>query len=187
MDNEFRSLMHRVHGGSEEAARELVQKYGDAIRRAVRRALHRALRPRFDSLDFVQNVWKSFFRERDKLDRFEKPQELAAFLISVARNKIRIESRRQTADKCDARREEDFGGTHESDVDHLLDQGPAPTEVVMARDEWDRVLQGQPAVYRRIVELRLQGYTYQEIGEDLHLHKGIVLRILQRLLRRIPK
>ena len=76
MDDEFRSLIRRVRGGSEEAAWELVREYGEAIRRAVRRALHVSLRPKFDSLDFVQIVWKSFFRART-IDRFESPQDLA--------------------------------------------------------------------------------------------------------------
>ena len=186
LDDEFCRLMCRVRGGSDEAAWELVQEYGDSIRRAVRRALHAKLRPKFDSLDFVQIVWQSFFRDRDKLDRFDCPQDLAAFLISVARNKVLMETRRLTADRCDIRREQDDDGAHVPDINKLLDRRPAATEVAEMRERWDRMLQGQPAQYRQVVQLRLQGNTYEEIGAVLHIDKGLVSRILQRLLREVP-
>ena len=57
-DDNFRSLICHVREGSEDAAWDLVEQYGEAIRRAVRRALNERLRSKFDSLDFVQLVWK---------------------------------------------------------------------------------------------------------------------------------
>ena len=186
LDDHFRTLMREVRGGSEEAAWELVQEYGEAIRRAVRRALHVNFRSKFDSLDFVQIVWKSFFRDRDKLERFDRPQDLAAFLISVARNKVHMEARRLTADRHDVRRDQLEDGAIGSDVEKLLDPQPEPIEVAIARERWERLLQGQPADYRRIVQLRLQGYSYEAIGEALHVHKGVVHRVLQQLLREVP-
>src|SRR5262249_44175004 len=57
---EFAALMQRLAGGSQEAARELYDRYGPHIRRVVRRRLIPALRPKFDSIDFEQDVWKSF-------------------------------------------------------------------------------------------------------------------------------
>ena len=60
-NDEFRALMQRLREGSDEAAWQLVEQYGEPIRRAVRRALSARLRPQFDSLDFVQLVWSSFF------------------------------------------------------------------------------------------------------------------------------
>ena len=186
MDDDFRSLMRRVRGGSEEAAWELVEEYGDAIRRAVRRALHVKLRPQFDSLDFVQIVWKSFFRARDEVERFDRPQDLAAFLIGVARNKVRIEARRLTLEKYDVRREQIGDGAHGSDLAKVPDRQPPPMEVAIAREQWERMLEGQPDHYRRLIEMRLQGHTFDEIGAAFHLTRGAVCRILKRLLGETP-
>lgn len=61
-DDDFFLLMRRIREGSEDAAWELFEKYGGYIRRAVRRALNPRLRTQFESQDFVQMVWKSFFR-----------------------------------------------------------------------------------------------------------------------------
>ena len=72
----FHDLMRRVRDGSEDAAWEFNRRYGGYIRRAVRRVLNPKLRSKFDSIDFVQLVWLSFFRMRDNADRFEKPQHL---------------------------------------------------------------------------------------------------------------
>ena len=83
-DDDFCNLMRRLGEGSQEAAWELVDRYGEDIRRTVRRVLCIKLRPKFDSLDFVQLVWNSFFRARANFDRFHRPEELAAYLAAMA-------------------------------------------------------------------------------------------------------
>lgn len=55
-DDDFFYLIGRVREGSEDAAWQLVERYGGHIRRTVRRALDPRLRSKFDSLDFVQSV-----------------------------------------------------------------------------------------------------------------------------------
>jgi RNA polymerase sigma factor (sigma-70 family) len=182
-DSDFQSLVHRVREGSEDAAWELVNQYGDSIRRAVRRALNERLRSKFDSLDFVQVVWNSLFRARDKLDRFDRPEELAAYLVTMARNKVGMEVRRRLMT-------EKYNVGHEQSLDQLCDRGssgipsrqPSPVDVAVAREQWDRLLQDQPPHYRQIIYLRLQGYTYQSIAEAVHLDECTVRRFLKRLL-----
>ena len=181
-NDHFQLLMSRIRGGSEDAAWELVGSYGEAIRRAVRRALNGRLRSKFDSLDFVQLVWNSFFRDRDTLDHFDSPEELARFLVAVAQNKVRMESRRRLrTHKYDVRREQPLDPSAERRSD-VPGRQPAPIDIAIAREQWDRLLQGQPDQYRQIVRLRLQGHTYQAIGEALHLDERTVRRFFKRLL-----
>ena len=181
LDDDFRSLIRRVRDGSEEAAWALVRQYGDAIRKAVRRALHVRLRKRFDSLDFVQIVWKSFFSAADNLDRFDRPEDLVKFLTIVARNKVNFEARRLTAERNDLRRELLSDDADLQEMGELVDPQPAPMEVAIAREQWERMLQGQPAHYRQLMQMRMQGHTYEEIGAAFHLDKGAVCRLLHRL------
>ena len=68
---EFALLMQSVREGSQEAARTLFERYGPHIRRVVRRKLHQKLRPQFDSVDFVQDVWASFFAQQGRQASFE--------------------------------------------------------------------------------------------------------------------
>ncbi|NLE38583.1 MAG: sigma-70 family RNA polymerase sigma factor [Pirellulaceae bacterium] len=181
-DDEFRELIAQVRNGSEEAAWQLVDRYGERVRRAVRRALNQHLRSKFDSLDFVQLVWSSLFRTRNQLDRFEGPNELAAFLITMARNKVGMETRRCLVSlRHNVNREvplEERTGVIRED---LTARGPLPIETAIAREQWDRMVEGQPDGYRRIIELRLRGKTQQEIAQELGVSECTVRRFLKKL------
>ena len=179
-DYDFCNLMRLVGEGSEDAAWELVTRYGEEIRRTVRRVLNVNLRPKFDSLDFVQLVWKSFFRVRNKFDRFHRPEELAAYLLTIARNKVGMETRRRLKTvKYDVRREQRFDLFHAED---MVSREPAPLDIAIAHEQWDQMLEGQPAHYSQIVNLRLQGHTCREIGKAVHVTERTVRRVLKRLL-----
>ncbi len=181
-DETFRNLIRRVREGSEEAAWDLVNQYGESIRRAVRRALNEKLRSKFDSLDFVQIVWNSFFHARGKLDRFDHPEELAAYLTTMAKNKVGMEIRRRLMT-------EKYNIQHEQSLDQLQAKGgadmpsrqAAPVDLAIAREQWDRLLQDQPQHYRQIIQLRLQGYTNQQVADALHLDERTVRRFLKKL------
>ena len=184
----FRELLQRISQGSEDAAWQLVESYGEGIRRAVRRSLHGQLRSKFDSLDFVQIVWGSFFRVRDKLDRFNRPEELAAYLATMARNKVGMEVRRRLIlQKHNVNRERPLDGTGEDAAIPIADRQPAPIDVAIARERWNRMLEGQPDRYRQVIELRLQGHTHQAIATRLSLDECTVRRFLKRLLHEVAE
>lgn len=177
---DFSVLMRRVSEGSEDAAWELVSRYGEDIRRAVRRVLNGKLRSQFDSLDFVQLVWQSFFRVRDKGDRFHRPEELAAYLIAIAQNKVGLEARRRLATKkYDVRRELPFDHIR---ADEVHCRQPEPADVAIAQERWDQMLKDQPVHYRKVIHLRLAGHTYSEIGKAVHLTTRTVCRFFKKLL-----
>ncbi|MGA2063238.1 MAG: sigma-70 family RNA polymerase sigma factor [Thermoguttaceae bacterium] len=178
---DFRSLMKQITEGSEEAAWTLVEEYGELIRRAVRRVLNKKLRSKFDSLDFVQLVWSSFFRARNRLDRFEHPEQLAAFLLTIARNKVGMEVRRRLlTEKYNLNKEYSLNAPSMIHRD-ISDPKPLPIDVAMAREQWNRLLSGQPNHYREIIKLRLQGRTYQDIAAKLAIDESTVRRFLNRL------
>jgi len=95
---EFQRLMEEVRAGCDGAMRELIDIYGRHIYRVVRHLLkrqhNRPLRIQFDSQDFYQSVWASFLSNRDNVARFQKPQELVAFLAAMTSNKIIDQLRR---------------------------------------------------------------------------------------------
>jgi RNA polymerase sigma factor (sigma-70 family) len=180
----FRDLMRRVREGSQDAAWELVDQYGESIRRAVRRVLNERLRSKFDSLDFVQIVWNSFFRADDRAVQFDRPEELAAYLVGMARNKVGMEVRhRLMTEKRNLRREQSLDQLGDNGHPDLPSPQPSPIDVAIAHEQWDRMLEGQPSHYQQIVHLRLQGHTYQSIADAVHLDECTVRRFLKKLLR----
>src|SRR5436189_1931665 len=108
-DSDIPGFLKRIAAGDQDAARELLTRYEAEVRLVVRRQLPRLLRSRFDSLDFLQSVWGSFFR-RVKTGpspaEFEDARHLVAFLARAAKNKVIDEYRRAASRKQDMHREE---------------------------------------------------------------------------------
>src|SRR6266550_6520621 len=94
-ESEIPVFLRRIQAGDDGAARELLTQYEAEVRLVVRRQLPRLLRSRFDSLDFLQSVWGSFFRRvRTGPAEFEDSRHLVAFLARAAKNKVVDEYRR---------------------------------------------------------------------------------------------
>src|SRR3989442_11144114 len=93
----FQGLIARVRAGDAEAARELVQRYEPAIRRAVRfRLADSRLARLFDSMDICQSVLASFFvRAAAGQYDLEQPEQLLGLLAAMARKKLALHARAQ--------------------------------------------------------------------------------------------
>src|SRR5215216_1500296 len=106
--DEIRGFLRRIQAGDEEAARELLARYEAEVRLVVRRQLPKLLRSQFDSLDFLQSVWGSFFRRVRSgpgLAQFEDQRHLVAFLARAAKNKVIDAYRKAGSQKQNMRRE----------------------------------------------------------------------------------
>jgi RNA polymerase sigma factor (sigma-70 family) len=181
-DDEFRILLRQVQSGSQEAIRELIERYAPHIVRAVRRKLSKAIRPKFDSIDFAQAVWASFFAAPKNLVEFDRPEELIRYLAVLARNKVVDEIRRRMqTDKYNVNREESLDDSALHFRATLAANGPSPSEVAVADELWERLLRGRPESYRRIIELRRDGNTHQEIACQLGLNERTVRRVIRRV------
>src|SRR5262245_25454950 len=133
---EFAVLMRRLRDGSEEAAWELVEHYGSSVQRVIRRSLNEQMRSKFDSIDFVQAVWFSLFKERERFNSFQTPAQLSAFLMGMARNKLAHEQRRRMqTQKHDVRREQSADSV-DQDREYLGSNSPRPSQIAQARELW---------------------------------------------------
>ena len=181
-DDGFRILLRQVQSGSHEAIRELIERYAPHILRAVRRKLSKAIRAKFDSIDFAQAVWASFFAAPEKLVEFDRPEELIRYLAALAHNKVVDEIRRRMeTDKYNVNREKSLDDSALQFRATLATHEPSPSEVAVAHELWERVLQGKPERYRRIIELRRNGNTHQQIAHQLGLNERTVRRVIRRV------
>jgi RNA polymerase sigma-70 factor (ECF subfamily) len=183
LEQEFAQLMQRLREGSEEAAQVLFERYGPHILRVVRRKLHHKLRPQFDSIDFVQDVWASFFADRSRQATFDRPEALVRFLANMACHKV-IDAFRHNvrAQKRDATRErplEQIVDTHKA---RLVAQDPTPSHVAGVNEEWEQLAKRLPARYQPMLALLRQGDTHEEIARKLGLHEKTVQRMLRRII-----
>jgi RNA polymerase sigma-70 factor (ECF subfamily) len=181
--SEFAELMQRIQAGSQDAAWELLEKYGPHVQRFVRRSLNPQMRSKFDSVDFMQVVWASFFREPERIRRLDSPQQLVGYLAAMARNKVGTEVRRgMLTGKRDLRREVSIDEPRESPHEGLTARDPTPSSVAMARERWTQLVDDQPEGVRKIVEMRFMGATFDEIAEELHIHERTARKAIQRLV-----
>jgi RNA polymerase sigma-70 factor (ECF subfamily) len=181
---ELRAFLDRIRAGDELAARELLARYEAQVRLVVRRQLPRLLRSRFDSLDFLQSVWGSFFRRlRSGPEKFEDPRYLVTFLAQVAKNKIIDQYRRAASRKMDMQREVPLyaGGLP---TQELIAHQDSASELAEANEEFGRLSDQLPADRREILGLKIEGLTNREIGERLGLSERTVRRALEDLRRR---
>jgi len=177
---EFRAALEEVRNGSPDAALRFIEEYGPHILRIARRKLDPRIQSKFDSQDFVQMVWVSFFRNPRQIRSFRDSDDLLRYLARLVRNKIYDEHRRRIISaKRNVNRERPLDPSDEPTARSDL----TPSHFAIAREAWQKLIQGKPARDQRIVHLRLRGATFVEIAQQLGMNERSVRRIMERLLQ----
>jgi RNA polymerase sigma factor (sigma-70 family) len=186
-ESEIAGFLARIQAGDEAAARELLARYEAEVRLVVRRQLPRLLRSRFDSLDFMQSVWGSFFRRVRSgpgLTEFEDSRHLVAFLARAAKNKVIDEYRRAASRKQDMHREVSLWGEG-GRARELADHHETPSQLAQAHEAFDRLRELLPEDRHKLLELKAQGLSSRDIGERLGISERTVQRVLEDLRRKV--
>src|SRR5262245_27640786 len=102
-ETSFRELLERARQRDQQAAAELVRRYGPALRVAVRARLgDRGLRRLLDSADVYQSVLADFFaRAAGGQFELDRPEQLVGLLATMARNRLINLSARHRAARRD--------------------------------------------------------------------------------------
>jgi RNA polymerase sigma-70 factor (ECF subfamily) len=182
---DIKTLLRRVIGGSPEAAERFCRDYQPTIRRVVRRRLPQRLRARYDSLDFVNDVWLSFFSKPPADAKFEDPEELTRYLAQIARNKINEVQRRARSPKEDQDREQPLNAR--PDDQPLPAADPTPSQIVGAEDEFHKMCRDRRPIDQQILQLLRQGHSYREIANALNTHEKTIWRLVRRLDPEAPR
>src|SRR5437868_259186 len=157
---DFRALVDRAKEGCPVARRELYEQYGPVVLRAVRRRLHRKMRPQFDSQDFTQDVWASFFHLEPERYEFADPDALNEFLAAMAKNKVGMQFRR----KMQGVRENLNRERYAAEVVDVGGRDPTPSQRLVADEGWAALVADLPPLMRRVLAMLRLGYTYDEVG-----------------------
>jgi RNA polymerase sigma-70 factor (ECF subfamily) len=184
--DDFRTLLDAVMARQPGAAEQFCQTYQSHILRVVRRRLLKQMRLRYDSIDFVQDVWASFFAEPPRDVHFDDPQALIGYLERMAQFKVGQRLRQQTGThKYNVFREQQIDSDGIDPDRHLRDPHPTPSQEYYAREQWERMLDGLPPQHQRIVRMLHQGMTYSEIAEQLQTTEKTIQRLVRRLEHKV--
>jgi DNA-directed RNA polymerase specialized sigma24 family protein len=182
-DDNFADLMARAKSGDAAAIRAFLSRFEWEVQMMVRARLPKKLRVRFDSMDFAQAVWQSFFSDlRNKAPDFENVQHLRAFLKGMVWNKVREQHRRLTkTEKCDLGREESlYIRRGDRDVPReVVSPDPSPSQTVQADDRLAQLTTGCAPGQVAVIRLRHQGLTIDEIAARTGFNERTVRRFIE--------
>ncbi len=179
----FEDFLRRVRAGDERAAADLVRLYEPTIRRVIRfRLTGSRLGTALDSVDVCQSVLASFFvRAASGEYDLSNPDDLVKLLVTMARNKLASQARRQQAARRDHRRNQ-AGALEE---DRLPADQPSPSQCVANKELLQEVQRRLTPQERQLVELRGQGLEWAEIAEQLGETPAALRKRLSRALDRV--
>jgi RNA polymerase sigma-70 factor (ECF subfamily) len=182
-DDEFHDLLARARAGDEGAIRDFLGRFEREVRTMVRTRLPKKLRTQFDSTDFVQAVWQSFFQDlREESREFDNIEHLRGFLSGMVRNKVHEQHRRLTrTEKYDLAREERLyvrRGHREVPRD-VVSPEPSPSQAVQANDRMAQLTAGRTPREVKVLTLRRQGLTLEEIAAQTGINERTVRRVIE--------
>jgi RNA polymerase sigma factor (sigma-70 family) len=164
-DPSFADFLQRIRGGDDRAAEELVRRFEPVLRVEIKlRMADPKLRRLLDPADICQSVLGSFFA-RAALGQFDLdgPDQLKGLLMTMARNKVAAQARKQRTLRRDTRREKAVG---DGEVD-LPTNDPSPSRLIAGREILEQFLSRLTDEERRLADLRAKGQTWIEIAAQL--------------------
>ncbi len=178
--NEFERLMERLRTGDPDAPREIFERYGKAIQRVVHFRLNRRMRSQYDSIDFTQDAWASFFHIPTENFTFTTPDELVAFLTRIAQHKL-IDATRKRSPLAESNRP--TVRNRRNNLDKRPARQATASQVALADEEFRRLLHNKPPKVQQALAMLRDGYSQREIAQNL----GLSIRRIHRLLARLNK
>jgi RNA polymerase sigma factor (sigma-70 family) len=180
-ENESAELLARWREGDQQAASELVERFTERLLALARSQLSEKLARRVDPEDVVQSAYRSFFVAA-RADRYELQQkgDLWQLLAAITMHKLHHQVARHTAGKRALDREVSLGGgsTLLGFQAELMARTPTPFEAAALIDDLEFVMRGLKPLHRQMVEMRLQGYSLQEIAAATDRSERRVRRVL---------
>ncbi len=170
-------LLERYRGGEDQAAEDLFTRYFQRLTLLARARLSDRLASRTDPEDVVLSAYRSFFvAARDGRYVLSQGGDLWRLLAAITRHKILREVRHQGAGRRSVDSEVSLDRVDERTI-LARRHDPSPEEAAALADELERVLSLLDPFGRRVLELRLQGLSIEEISRDTGRSERTVRRL----------
>lgn len=176
-------MLQQAALGVEAAQHAISEKYSRQVRVIARVLLGPQLRQHFDSMDLLQSVHHSILIGlRQQRYQFSDPDKLIALACTILRRKVAKKWRR-------TRRQLNLSSNSTGSTESLADllssitnHETDPSMIAQFNDQLAEICSQMGETERQMLEMRLDGYTNQEVAERLGLHP-IALRVRWTRLR----
>ena len=184
------NLVARWRAGDQQAAAELVQRYTARLVALARSRLSGSVARQVDPEDLVQSAYRSFFaKARQGAIDFAENGDLWQLLVTITLHKLQNQVKRATAQKRAAHKEQTFGS--EDSLLGLrgvaLGGEPSPVEALALVDLLEQIMRSLEPSERRILEMRLQGYTLKEVAAEVQCSERTVRRTVSEIKERLQQ
>jgi RNA polymerase sigma-70 factor (ECF subfamily) len=175
------SLLNLWRAGNQDAARQLFDRYSERLITLARRHISHRLARRIDPEDVVQSVFRTFFRrvQSGELNLYD-PERLCALLARITINKALDQVSFHRAAKRDINLDADSGSNDLDPVAQVLDEEPSPEAVNQFLDQLEHFLSNFSPAERQVLEMRMHGFTVEEIARRHGTYDRKIYRILER-------
>jgi RNA polymerase sigma-70 factor (ECF subfamily) len=181
----FRQLIERVRQRDAEACEVLVRDYGPVILREARMRLGASqLRSLLDSQDVCQSVLKSFLARVVKGQyQLQEPAQLIGLLVSMTRNKVVDNARRETTRRA-AYRWHAAESAHAA-TGRMATDRESPEQMAIAHELLETYRRQLVQDEWTLFERRMEGHTWAEISAATGESAGALRKRLRRALDRV--
>lgn len=193
VDDRTRHLVALAQGGGESALNQLYRVYGTRVLWIIRLRMGRELRSKLESMDVVQDVLMSAWKDLGNFT-YKTEGDFLRWLSRIAENRLRGHLQRLHARKRDIRKEVPLNGhrpTVEDSFVAALDavDTTSPSVVMSKREELEKLAKAIDALrpeYRQVVvQTKIEGLSYQEIGDQLGKSSEAVRKLVSRALEEL--
>jgi RNA polymerase sigma factor (sigma-70 family) len=177
-------------GAASEAAGAVFERFTRRLIGLARLQLDARLRQKVDPEDLVQSAYKSFFlRYGEATLAAEGWEGLWGLLTCITLRKCADRARYYRAECRDLSREASApaGAEDAEPWRDAVGREPTPEQAAALAETVKRLLADLDADERPIIELSLQGYTTQEISEQLGRAERSVRRLRERVRRQLER
>jgi RNA polymerase sigma-70 factor (ECF subfamily) len=182
-DDAIGDLIERCRAGDQQAATLLFRRHLDRLMALVGSRLSSKMNSRFDPEDVVQSAYRSFFRGvGDGRYAVERSSDLWSLLAAITMHKFHRRVAFHTAKKRTVLQEQP--PQHDSLLGvqpEIVAQAPTPAEAAVLVEELEQVMSRLSTLERDILELRLEGYSVEEIAVRVKRSDRTVRRLLAKL------
>ncbi len=179
-------LVDQFRQGSESAAEQLFDRFAGRLASLAAAQLPSRISRRLDSEDIVQSVFRSFFSAA-KEPRYvlTRSGDLWRLLVAMTINKLHGQIVFHSAQKRNFAREDRSNVDLDCISNPFLQREPTAEEAVALSDLLEEATSDLDSKRCRVLELRLQEFSYEEIASEVGLSERTVRRYLDQFRERL--
>ena len=141
-----------------------------SLQQTLFREAYRLLCDRFDAEDAVQNLYLRLWERKEELDNLVSPENYCRIMLkNICIDRIR---HLRTRDESDI------------SLDEIPDSVPPDIEVVETKQCFEQFLSTFSELQRKVVQMRMNGCSYEEIEEATGLSMVNVRVMISRIRRK---